>query len=138
MNPHQVASQNYPKDVHDAPHGVGHIVPFSLLVKVFVALVILTVLTWAASLVDFGGDLNLIVALLIAVTKATLVVMIFMHLRWEKPFIAIVFIGCLIFVGLFISLTLLDTGQYHSTVIKQEAPGVAPNHTLLGAPPQQP
>jgi len=29
MNPHQVASKNYPQATHDAPHGVGHIVPLA-------------------------------------------------------------------------------------------------------------
>ena len=52
-----------------------------------------------------------------------------MHLRWDKPFNSIVFIGCLIFVGLFISLALLDTGQYYPSVYKQQAPGV--KHTML-------
>ena len=128
MNPHQVATENYPKDVHDAPHGVGHIVPFKYLLGVFIALVFLTILTVAASMVDFG-EFNLIVALAIAVVKATLVVLIFMHLRWDKPFNAIVFVGCLIFVGLFISLALMDSTQYHNTVNTGQAPGV--KHTPL-------
>jgi cytochrome c oxidase subunit 4 len=123
MNPHQHATENYPKDVHDAPHGVGHIVPFKYLLWVFLALCALTVITVAASEVNFG-ELNLIVALAIAVLKATLVVLIFMHLRWDKPFNAIVFVGCLIFVGLFISFTLIDSTQYHSTVYDQQAPDV--------------
>jgi len=135
MNPYQTASMNSPHDVHDAPHGVGHIVPLSLLLKVFGGLVFLTVLTVAASLVNFG-EFNLVVALAIAVVKASLVVLFFMHLRWDKPFISIIFIGCLIFVGLFISLALLDSGQYRSSVIKQEAPGIKDHHTLLKAPPQ--
>jgi len=58
------------------------------------------------------------------VVKASLVVLFFMHLRWDKPFNAIVFIGCLIFVGLFISLALLDTGQYYKSEFDQQAPGV--------------
>jgi len=109
-NQYQVASENYPKVTHDAPHGVGHIVPFSILFGVFAALTVLTVVTYMASLVDFG-EFNLIVALAIAVVKASLVVLFFMHLRWDKPFNAIVFVGCLIFVGLFISLALLDADR---------------------------
>jgi len=122
-NPYQVASENYPKATHDAPHGVGHIVPFKILFAVFVALTLLTVITVAASEVDFG-EMNLVVALAIAVIKASLVVLFFMHLLWDKPFNAIVFVGCLIFVGLFISLSLLDSGQYHKSVFVQEAPGM--------------
>ena len=53
-------------------------------IKVFVALAILTVVTVAVSRYDFPGSGNVIVALLIAMGKATLVVTIFMHLKWEK------------------------------------------------------
>jgi len=52
------------------------------------------------------------------------VVLFFMHLRWDKPFNALVFIGCLIFVSLFIGLALLDSGQYQHSVIHQQAKGV--------------
>ena len=101
-------------------HGVGHVVSLKILLGVFGALFVLTILTVAASEVDFG-ELNLIIALAIAVVKASLVVLFFMHLFWDRPFNAIVFVGCLIFVGLFISLALLDTGQYHGTVIRGES-----------------
>ena len=135
MNPHQVASENYPKVTHDAPHGVGHIVSFAVLFRVFAALTVLTVITYVASLFDFG-ELNLFIALAIAVVKASLVVLFFMHLYWDKPFNAIVFVGCLIFVGLFISLALLDTTQYHNSVYVGEAPGMkdasGKARTLLG------
>jgi cytochrome c oxidase subunit 4 len=117
------ASENRPKALHDAPHGVGHVVPFSLLRNVFLGLCAMTVITVVASEFDFG-ELNLLVAMAIAVVKASLVVLFFMHLLWDRPFNAIVFVGCLIFVGLFISLALLDTGQYQHTVSKQEAPMV--------------
>lgn len=137
MNTYQVASENYPKVTHDAPHGVGHIVPLKILAGVFGGLVMLTIITVAASYVNFG-EFNLFIALAIAVLKASLVVLFFMHLRWDKPFNAIVFVGCLIFVGLFISLALLDTTQYHNSVYVQEAPGIqdstgAVRH-MLGTP----
>jgi cytochrome c oxidase subunit 4 len=116
---------------HDDPtHGksVGHIVSLGILAKVFGALIALTVITVAASYVNFG-EFNLVVALAIAVIKASLVVLFFMHLLWDKPFNAIVFVGCLIFVGLFISLALLDTGQYHASVDKSQAKEI--KHQLL-------
>ena len=102
---------------------VAHIVPFKILLRVFLALVILTVLTVTASEFNFGR-FNLLIALTIAVAKASLVVLFFMHLFWDRPFNAIVFIGCLIFVALFISLALLDSTQYQSTIKQQQAPGV--------------
>jgi len=109
--------------ISEQQHGVGHVVPLKILCAVFVALTLLTVLTVAASEVNFG-EFNLVIALCIAVIKASLVVLFFMHLLWDKPFNAIVFVGCLIFVGLFISLTLLDTGQNQGTVFNQQAQDV--------------
>lgn len=53
-------------------------------ILVFAALAVGTVITVAAARVDFGGHLNVAVALLIATVKATLVAAIFMHLKWEK------------------------------------------------------
>ena len=98
---------------------VGHVVSLKILFGVFAALTFLTVVTVVASLFDFG-EFNLVVAMVIAVIKASLVVLFFMHLVWDRPFNAIVFVGCLIFVGLFISLALLDTHQYQRSVIGGE------------------
>jgi cytochrome c oxidase subunit 4 len=49
---------------------------------VFAALIVGTGLTYAAALVDLGA-LNNVVMLLIACTKALLVVLFFMHVRWS-------------------------------------------------------
>lgn len=51
---------------------------------VFMALVFLTVITVAASTHDFGGHANIVIALVIAGVKASLVAAIFMHLKWER------------------------------------------------------
>ncbi len=91
--------EEMPQPVDD--HHVGHVVPMKILVGVFASLVFLTIVTVSASYVNFG-EFNLIVALAIAVVKATLVVLFFMHLIWDRPFNAIVFVGCLIFVSIFI------------------------------------
>lgn len=82
-------------------------------IKVFVALAVLTVVTVAVSRIPFPGAGNVVVALMIALGKASLVAAIFMHLKWEKsPSIWWVLIGCavcfvvLMFVPL---LTVNDT-----------------------------
>lgn len=49
---------------------------------VFLALVVGTILTVAAAKVDMG-PLNNVVMLAIACTKATLVILFFMHVRWS-------------------------------------------------------
>ena len=55
--------------------------------RVFVALLFLTLLTWGASYMHFGGYLGIIVALTIAVSKAALVVLFFMHVRYGNRLI---------------------------------------------------
>jgi cytochrome c oxidase subunit 4 len=63
-----------------------HVVPVRTYLLVFAALILLTGLTVLASFYDLGGGrlhfANAAVALTIAVTKATLVVLFFMHLRY--------------------------------------------------------
>jgi len=72
------------------------IVPVHLYVLIFGALVALTMLTVLTSLYDLGGGrlhyANAIVAVTIAVTKAALVVLYFMHLRYS-PRLTWVFLG---------------------------------------------
>ena len=63
--------------------------PLSLYLKVFVALLILTVITVAVSQFDFG-EYNLIVAMIIAAIKATLVALYFMHLRYDNKIYMII------------------------------------------------
>lgn len=102
---------------------LAHVAPMKVLLGVFLALVILTVVTVMATWVDLGRY-NLLLALAIAVVKATMVVMYFMHLRYDKPFNAVIFVGCLVFVAIFISLSLLDTGAYKGQMKNEQAPGV--------------
>jgi len=49
---------------------------------VFAALIVGTALTVAAAFIDLGA-LNNVVMLGIAITKATLVILYFMHVRWS-------------------------------------------------------
>jgi len=44
------------------------------------------------------------------------VVTYFMHLRWDRPFHTLVFLGSLLFVSLFISMTLLDKSEYEHDI----------------------
>jgi len=70
---------------------------------VFAALIVGTILTVAAAKVDMG-PLNNVVMLLIACTKATLVILYFMHVRWSTRLTWVVvmagFFWLLIFFGL--------------------------------------
>ena len=98
-----------------------HVVPFRVLLAVWAALMVLTVVTVAATWVDLG-NFNLWIALEIATVKATLVLLYFMHMRYDRPFNAVVFFSALAFVALFIGIALIDTGAYQPELI----PGYAP------------
>lgn len=96
-----------------------HSVSWQLLTIVFLALMVLTILTVAAINVDLG-PLNLPVAMGIALVKAVLVVLIFMHIWWDRAFHGLCILGSLGFVTLFIGFTLIDTWQYEPTITAQD------------------
>ena len=70
-------------------------------------LLVLTTITVGAAYINFGS-FNLIIAVLIATLKATLVAMFFMHLRHDPPINAIIFVSSLIFLGIFLLFPLID------------------------------
>jgi cytochrome c oxidase subunit 4 len=65
----------------ESTHSAPHIVPLRAYIGVAAALFVLTVVTVAVSFVNLGGW-NVVVALLIASVKSTLVAMVFMHLLY--------------------------------------------------------
>ena len=87
-----------------------HVMPVPALLAVFAALIFLTGVTVAATWFDLGSW-SLVVAIAIATVKATLVAMYFMHLRYDTPFNAFVFAAGLVFLALFLVLTLVDMQQ---------------------------
>jgi len=116
--PHDDRSHAHPE--------VGHVVPLNVLVSVLAALLLLTAATVAVSGRNFG-PFNLWVALGIALLKASLVVLFFMHLKYDKPFNAVVLIVSLALVVLFIAIALTDTRQYEPNVIPGYAPSIKTN-----------
>jgi len=69
---------------------------------------VLTVITVAASQVDFGV-LNFVIAMLIASVKALLVALIFMHLKWEDSITWLYAIFPIALLLLMLGLLFLDT-----------------------------
>jgi len=85
-----------------------HIVPLRVYLLVGLLLYVLTAITVAVSLIQLGSW-NIIVALSIAGIKATLVAMIYMHLRYDKKIFMIIFLVAVMFLVLFISITMIDS-----------------------------
>ncbi len=101
----------------DAHHGIAHVASIKVLLTTWIALMILTVITVAATKVDFGPAANLGIAMAIAVVKATLVVLFFMHLFYDKLFHSVIIIGGVLAASLFVGFTLMDSNQYQDAVI---------------------
>jgi cytochrome c oxidase subunit 4 len=85
-----------------------HIVSIRIYVAVFLTLMLGTALTVWAGLHDFPRQLNVIIALTIAVIKATLVVLYFMHVRYSSRLIWVVFTSALFWLVILFALTLSD------------------------------
>jgi len=84
------------------------IVPVSAYLWVFLSLILLTVTTTAVAFIDLGAEWNTAVALAIAVVKALLVVLFFMHVLYSRP-LTWVFVGAGFFwLVILFALTLAD------------------------------
>ncbi|MGZ8842044.1 MAG: cytochrome C oxidase subunit IV family protein [Pyrinomonadaceae bacterium] len=85
-----------------------HIVQPRVYIVIFLALMVGTALTLVAAFYDFPGPLNAVVALTIAVIKATLVVLYFMHVRYSGRLIWLVILAALLWLAIMFSITLSD------------------------------
>ena len=84
-----------------------HVHPKKFYVFTFLSLVVFTVLTTAVAFVDLGY-FNTVVALVIAVCKATLVELFFMHLNEQTGLTRVVIIAALLWLALLIGITASD------------------------------
>ena len=74
-----------------------HIIPFKVYIKVLSALLVLTVITVAVAQVDFGV-LNAVIAMGIATVKAALVLLYFMHLKYDDQTYLVIFLAGVFFL----------------------------------------
>lgn len=102
---------------HDDHHGISHVASIKTLTATGGSLLVLTFITVLATKFDFGANINFAIAMLIAVTKATLVVLFFMHLRYDRVFHSVIFVSALLAASLFVGFTMMDSGQYQQTNI---------------------
>ena len=95
---------------HTSEH---HLVPVKYYIMVFGALMVFTILTVVVAKFDLGEKtdipaLNAIVALTIAVIKATLVVLIFMHARWSSRLTQVIIVSGIFWLMIMLTFTLSD------------------------------
>ena len=114
-----MASNTDHHDEHDDHHGISHVASTKVLLGTGGSLLFLTIITVAATHVDFGASINLALAMFIAVIKATLVVLFFMHLKYDKIFHTVIFASAVLAAALFVGITLMDSGQYQQSNIWQ-------------------
>jgi cytochrome c oxidase subunit IV len=87
----------------------GHIVSKSIYYAIFGALMVLTAVTIFVAYLDLGHDLiNDIAALTIATTKATLVILYFMHLRYSSRLTWVVVVAGFFWLGILFVLGMSD------------------------------
>jgi cytochrome c oxidase subunit 4 len=83
------------------------IVPRRVYYNIFAALLALTLLTVGAAFLDLGR-LNTVIALTIAVGKATLVLLFFMHVRYSSHVIWVAVGAGAFWIGMLLVLTMSD------------------------------
>lgn len=86
-----------------------HISTNKTLLSVAGALFILTILTVAVYYIHIPEPWNIVVAMGIAIFKAALVALFFMNLWWDERFNSMILVFSILFFGLLVGLTLIDT-----------------------------
>jgi cytochrome c oxidase subunit 4 len=84
-----------------------HILPKRIYYTIFAILMLCTYLTVQIAFLDLG-PFNIIAALAIAVFKATLVVLFFMHVKYSTRLTWAVVLGAVFWLGILLTLTMGD------------------------------
>jgi len=105
-----MSSSDSHNDCHDCGehHHEPHVVPDSLFISIFVALLVLTAVTVGVTYFDFGATINIVVAMAVASLKALLVVLFFMHLKYEDSDVVKYAIFPIVLLGVFLAGIFLD------------------------------
>jgi cytochrome c oxidase subunit 4 len=85
-----------------------HIVQPRIYIVIFLSLMLGTGLTVLAAFYDFPGPLNAVVAMTIAVIKASLVILFFMHVRYSGRLIWLVITAALLWMAILFAITFSD------------------------------
>lgn len=84
-----------------------HVVSYSTYFLIWLGLLVLTSLTVAVAGLNLGG-LNIIIALAVATAKTSLVLLFFMHLKYEDRIFFLMFMVTIITLATIIGVTFLD------------------------------
>jgi len=85
----------------------NHVLPDGLFIMVWVGLLILTAITVGAS-VFYRGPIGIATAMIVTPAKATLILMFFMHLKYEKRGFVAMFLVAVGILSIFLGLTFFD------------------------------
>jgi len=85
----------------------NHTVPFKTYLSVLIALLILTVVTVAVAQVDFGAW-NAFIAMFIASVKGALVLLYFMHLKYDDKSYLVIFLVGVFFIAIIFLFSSFD------------------------------
>lgn len=91
----------------NATHDPKHHDHKPVYVKVWLALLVLTAITVTVAYQDYG-TWNIFVAMFVATIKASLVMLFFMHLKYDNKFNQVVFGSSFVFLAVFVALTASD------------------------------
>ncbi len=89
---------------HNQEH---HNLPYGLFIKIWLALIVLTGITVGVCYLDMQ-KWTIFTAMLVATVKAALVILFFMHIRYEKPIIKWMVLILIATYAVFIILTFSD------------------------------
>jgi cytochrome c oxidase subunit 4 len=84
-----------------------HIVPTRTYYTIYAVLLVCTYLTWQVAFFDLGA-MNTVAALTIAVLKAVLVVLFFMHVKYGTRLTWVVAIAAVFWLGILLALLISD------------------------------
>ncbi|MEE9311082.1 MAG: cytochrome C oxidase subunit IV family protein [Planctomycetota bacterium] len=106
---------------HDDHHheglegGLGHVSTVPTLLKTIGALLVLTVITVLVAQIELG-QFNVVGALAIASVKATVVMLFFMHLRYDNRFNFLIIASSLAMAVFFIGYVAMDAKIYQKDI----------------------
>jgi len=94
-------------DLSEHTDYVGHVIPARMYYVIWAILMVMTATTVFAATLELGV-FNIVLALVIATFKGTLVVLFFMHLRYSTKLTMVTVVASIFWLFILFSLTMTD------------------------------